>query len=746
MGPPPAVSVAPKRVRPYRHLQPLLMNQYDIRILDLIFLRGPNRWSYRPTLEALIDIGALEQSPSNSLPGFVTRLVEWLPGLRKHECSYEEPGGFVRRLEEGTWVGHILEHVTLELQTQAGRPAGFGRARSTKTTGVYHVVVRTTQEDLTRTCLLKARELILAAIAGKPFDVAATMRELRVLADRKGFGPSTACIVDAAVNAKIPVVPLSQGNLVILGHGTRQRRIWTAETDRTSAIAESIASDKDLAKQLLAPCGIPVPEGQLVRSADAAVEAAENIGYPVAVKPGEASRGEAVFLDLANAAAVRVAFAAAREVDTTVIVEKHIEGEEHRLLVVGGKVVAATRAAAFHVTGNGRDTLHDLLNSALNRLADAAEPSAVPLTIEDFEDFPTVRLALSRQGLAFDAVPSVNQVVELPQHAKIGVDILAQVHPSIAAQATLAARVVGLDIAGIDIVARDISKPLAAQGGALIEINAGPALPTHLPHGANGSHAVGDAIVRHLFPGDDNGRIPLIGISGSTDTTPVARLVGFLLHLQGVAVGVACGNGLYLGERRVDHNDSANWAAGQRLLVNRTLNAAVIETTAESLLREGLPYDRCQVGLVTSLVPDENLARFGVQDVEQLTRLLRTQIDVVLPQGIAVLNADDGGVLALASFADGEVLIYSRDAQAPAVLEARALGRRAVYRDEDELVFAHGKQAERLALPPSFSAPACLPAAACAWAANVPIDLIVSGIVGFPSATTAADETARPNN
>ena len=722
------------------------MNQYDIRILDQVFLRGPNRWSYRPALEALVDIGALEESPSNTLPGFVPRLVEWLPGLRKHECSYEEPGGFVRRLEEGTWAGHILEHVTLELQTQAGRPAGFGRARSTATSGIYHVVVRTTQEDLTRTCLLRARDLILAAIGGKAFDVGATLRELRVLADRKGFGPSTACIVDAAVNAKIPVVPLSQGNLVILGHGTRQRRIWTAETDRTSAIAESIASDKHLAKQLIAPCGIPVPDGQLIRSADAAVEAAEDIGYPVAVKPGEASRGEAVFLDLNDAEAVRAAYAAAREVDTTVIVEKYIDGDEHRLLVVGDKVVAATRAVTFPVTGNGRDTLHHLLTVALNQLADAAEPTAVPLTIEDFEDFPTVRLALTRQGLTFDAVPAAGQVVALPRHAKIGVDVLGEVHPSIVAQATLAARVVGLDIAGVDIVARDIAKPLAAQGGALIEINAGPALPTHLPRGANGSHPAGAAIVRHLFPGDDHGRIPLIGIGGSAATTAVARMVGFLLHLHGVSVGIACGNGLYLGERRVDHNDSAHWAAGQRLLVNRTLNAAVIETTAASLLREGLPYDRCQVGLVTSLALDDKLARFGVEDREQLTKLLRTHIDVVLPHGVAVLNADDPGVLALAEYSDGEVLIYSRDAQSPAVSAALAAGRRAVYRDQDELVFAHGTQAERLPLPPTFAAPECLPAAACAWASNVPVELIVSGIVGFPSATTAADENQRSTN
>jgi cyanophycin synthetase len=331
-------------------------------------------------------------------------------------------------------------------------------------------------------------------------------------------------------------------------------------------------------------------------------------------------------------------------------------------------------------------------------------------------------------------------VVELPRHAKIGVDVLDQVHPSIVAQATLAARVVGLDIAGVDIVARDISQPLAAQGGALIEINAGPALPTHLPRGPNGSHHAGEAIVRHLFPGDDHGRIPLIGIGGSRDTSAVARMVGFLLHLHGVAVGVACGHGLYFGERRVDHNDAANWAAGQRLLVNRTLNAAVIETTAESLLREGLPYDRCQVGVVTSLAADDKLARFGVVDAEQLTKLLRTHIDVVLPQGVAVLNADDAGVLALAEYSDGEVVIYSRDAQSPAIVAALAEGRRAVYRDEDELVFAHDGQAERLPLPPTFDAPECLPAAACAWASNVPVDLIVSGIVGFPAATTATDE------
>lgn len=719
------------------------MNQYNIRILDLVFLRGPNHWSYRPVLEALVDIGNLEELPSNKLPGLVNRLINWLPGLRKHECSYGEAGGFVRRMEEGTWIGHILEHVTLELQTQAGRPVGFGRARSTAITGIYHVVVRISQDDLTKTCLLKARELILAAINNQPFDINAIIHELRVLADRKGFGPSTACIVEAAVNSRIPVVPLSRGNLVILGHGAHQRRIWTTETDRTSAIAESIASDKDLSKQLLDYCGIPVPEGCTVRNADSAVAAAKNLGYPVTIKPFGANRGAAVFLNLCDEDAVRAAFDAAYSVDAyqpdyPVIVEKFIDGEEHRLLVVGNQVVAATRAAPFLVTGNGYDTVRNLLIAALAKVADDVEPTVVPFTIEDFEDFPTVNLALQRQQLSFDAAPLAGQVVALPRHAKIGIDVLNQVHPSIIDMATLAARVVGLDIAGVDIVAKDISKPLDTQGGVFIEINAGPSLPTHLPRNADGSHTAGDAIIRHLFPSTDHGRIPLVGVTGCSYTTVVTRLVGFLWHLHGAFVGIACGNGLYLDERRIDHNDSVHWTAGQRLLINRTLGAAVIETSALSLLREGLPYDRCLVGLITSLQILPELAHFGVKDTEQMQRLLRTQIDVVLPQGVAVLNADDDEVLKLAKYSDGAVLIYSNDSNNQAICEAKAQKHQAVYRDGDKLAFAGDEIIEYVSLPHICKETyECLPAAAVAWALKIPINLIVSGMVSFLSNAAA---------
>ena len=703
------------------------MNRHDIRILEIINLRGPNRWSYKPCIEALVDIGDLEESPSNVLPGFVDRLVAWLPGLHDHGCSYEEPGGFVKRLEEGTWPGHILEHVTLELQTRIGHPAGFGRARSTATVGVYHVVVRITQEDVTRACLLAARELVLAAIHDDPFDVKAKLRELRQLADEKALGPSTALIVQAARAARIPVAPLEHGNLVLFGHSARQRRIWTAETDSTSAIAEAVAQDKDVAKGLLAQCGLPVPKGSYVRSAAAAWELAQDLGLPVVVKPAEGSRGDAVSLALSTFEAVATAVARAQKVQNAVIVERFIEGSEFRLLVVGNKVIAATSAVAFEVIGNGTDTLYALAARAMGGREEDL------WTVEAMAEYPTVRRAVEAQGLAFDGVPAAGRVVQLHRHAKLGEDVLAQVHPDTLDMATLAVRIVGLDIGGVDIVATDISQPLKAQGGAIIEVNAGPALPTHLRAPGDNSNPVGSAIIRHLFPEGEDGRIPVIGITGCNSTTSVAQLLGYLLHLHGRSVGLACAAGLYLGQRCIRRADSANWSGGQRVLINRTVDAAVIESSPTSMLREGLPYDRCQVGIVTSIDVPPALARHGVTELAQMRHLLRTQVDLVLESGVAVLNADDEPTLSLAEHADGEVMLYGREGTTPALRAALRAGKRVVYIDGSELVFAHGNAAHRRTLAPCVNAEDCLPVAAAAWALDVPFDLIAGAIIGYPA-------------
>ncbi len=342
------------------------MTKKNIQFLRVTYLPGPNIWTYRSVIEAWVDIGDLEDHPSNTIPGFYERLTALLPSLAEHRCGVGQPGGFLERLREGTWAAHILEHVTLELQSLAGMPTGFGKARETPQRGVYKVAFRTREEQVGRAALEAARVLLLDAIEGRPHDVAATVARLRELVDQRCLGPSTAHIVDAAIDRRIPHIRLTDGNLVQLGHGVNQRRIWTAVTDQTSAISESIASDKHLTKSLLQSCGVPVPEGEEVSSAAQAWETAQDIGLPVVVKPTDANHGRGVFTDLSTQSDIEQAYTAAREEGSGVLVEKFIRGNAHRLLVVGRKVVAATRGKTLTVTGDGTHSVRQLIETQIN--------------------------------------------------------------------------------------------------------------------------------------------------------------------------------------------------------------------------------------------------------------------------------------------------------------------------------------------------------------------------------------------
>ena len=437
----------------------------NIDIVDIISLRGPNIWTYRPVLEAWVDIGALEDFPSNRLPGLPQRLAAWLPTLVEHRCSIGERGGFLQRLREGTWPGHILEHVALELQGLAGFPGGFGKARETSRRGVYKVVVRAWQEDVTRRALHAARELVMAAIEDRAFDVAGTVAELRELADSRCLGPSTACIVDAADDRDIPAVRLNDGNLVQLGYGARQRRIWTAETDRTSAIGEGISRDKQLTRRLLAECGVPVPEGRLVDHPDDAWEAAQEIGLPVVVKPSDGNHGRGVFTNLTSRDEVEAAWRVAVDEGSGVMVERFVPGNEHRLLVVGDRVVAAARGEPAWVVGDGRSSVQALIDTQLNTDPRRGRTEHHPLNTVRLDS--AARLELTRQQLSADAVPAAGRRVLIQRNGNVAFDVTDRVHPDVAASACLAARVVGLDIAGVDLVAEDIARPLAGQRGAI---------------------------------------------------------------------------------------------------------------------------------------------------------------------------------------------------------------------------------------------------------------------------------------
>jgi cyanophycin synthetase len=715
-----------------------MTNKKDIKILRVTHLRGPNIWTYRPVIEAWLDIGELEECPSNTLPGFNERLTAWLPGLVEHRCGVGERGGFLERLRDGTWAGHILEHIVLELQNLAGMKTGFGKTRSTADHGIYKMAFRTRDEVVGRAALQAGHALLMAAINDTPFDMGATVAGLTELVDRYCLGPSTANIVDAATERRIPSIRLTEGNLVQLGHGAAQRRIWTAETDRTSAIGESIASDKDLTKTLLANCGVPVPEGSLVRSADDAWDEAQDIGLPVVLKPVDGNHGRGVTLNLMNEADVKAAYAIAAEAgdSSAVLVERYIPGNEHRLLVVGQKVVAAAKGESLWVTGDGKSNVIALCNSQINTDPRRGESEEHPLGLVNPND-DEIKLDLQRQGLTPESVPPAGQKVLIQLNGNVADDVTDDVHPDVAYVAALAARVVGLDIAGIDLVCEDISRPLQEQRGAIIEVNSSPGLLAHIKPAQGKPRAVGKAIAEHLFAEGECGRIPVVGVTGGAGASMVASLIGTVLYQSGKYVGVANRDGLFLDGRRVTGTDCTRFDAAQRLLINRNVQAAVFESNARTVLLEGLPYDRCLVGVVTGMGQVADVADLYVRDEDALFNVVRSQVDVVLLDGASVLNAADPQVVKLADLSDGGVIFYALDENNPVLQQHRAAGGRVAFVREQHIVLAAGLEDAPLLglskLKPStaFHPEAVLAAAAAAWALDVPTDLICAGLRSF---------------
>lgn len=718
----------------------------DIQLLRTTFLRGPSVWTYRPVLEVWLDLGELEDYPSNKIPGLNERLTTWLPDLIEHHCGVGERGGFIQRLEGGTWMGHVLEHVIIELLNLSGMPAEFGQTREISKRGIYRMVFRCPEEAVARVALEQGHQLLMAAINDEPFHLKQAIHAIKTAINDRYLGPSTGCIVDAAGERRIPHIRLNDGNLVQLGYGAAQRRIWTAESDQTSAIAEGIAQDKDFTKRLLAACGVPVPEGQIVHSPEEAWEVAQDIGFPVTVKPSDGNHARGVTLELSEEEDIKAAFALAQPEGSDVIVEKFIDGVEHRILVVGGKVVAATKGETVSVHGNGKSTLRELVE-VLNQDPRRGPEQEYPLDWINL-DSGAVKLELNRQHVTPDSVIAQGQSILLQRNGNMAIDCTDDVHPDVAYYATLAAKIVGLDIAGMDMILKDVSQPMKGQG-AILEVNAGPGLLMHLKPTSGAPRPVGMAIVDHLFPrteeGTGAGRIPIVGIAGTRENAFISRLVGWLLQLSGKLTGVASSEGMFLANRQTQKTNTANWAGAHRLLTNRLAEAAVIQTTSRSILEEGLAYDRCLVGVVTDMDGYEELADHDVLEPSKMRRVLRTQIDVVLDEGAGVLNADLPEVADLAELCDGEVIFYSADAGNAVVAAHRQSteknhdGGRAVLVRGQNVVLASGSQERVLGTLAALSlpggkrpdTPALLAAIATAWALDITPDLIAAGIKTF---------------
>lgn len=703
-------------------------------------LLGPNIWAHFPVLELELDLGGLRDRSSEEIPGFNQRLKAWLPSLIEHRCSVGERGGFFQRLERGTYMAHILEHVTLELQTLAGTPVGFGRARETDTEGVYRVAIELEEESLARACVETARALLLAAIADQPFDPDQELERLRGLAQEVRLGPSTAAIARAARARGIPVRRLSDGNLLQLGWGARQRRVWTAETDRTGAIAEAIAQDKELTRALLREVGVPVPEGRPVADTAEAWAFAQGLGAPVVIKPQFGNHGRGVTANLKTRDQVEQAFRDAREEGSQILCERYVPGADHRLLVVGGRLVAAALREPPQVVGDGRSTVRELVAEA-NREPRRSDGHATMLSLIKLDG---IALALLReQGLDADSVVPAGARVPLRRNANLSTggtatDVTARVHREVAEAAVDAARVVGLDVAGVDILAEDIGRPLEAQGGAVVEVNAGPGLRMHLEPSKGEPQPVGEAIVDLLFPPGEDGRIPVVAVTGVTGKTTTARLLAQILGIHGAPVALAASDGLYLGERRLDPRDCTGPAGARAALLNPSAEAAVLETGSLGILREGLGFDRCRVGVVTGIGEGEHLGQHGLMTLADLVRVKRCVVEAVPAHGAAVLNAEDPLVAEMAPCCAGCVYWFTQDPEHPIVREHRAQGGRAVFVKDGNIVLAPGDAEEVLVALAEVPLPQpgraddpvanALAAATAAWALEIPLDQIRAGL------------------
>lgn len=622
-------------------------------------LRGANRWAAVPVIEAEL----IETTPE--------RAESLLTGIR-------------------------------ELQTRLDWHSRHAEVRPMSDPGGFRIIFDYDEEALGLGCLHAAFE----QLTDPDFDAVTRFAELRDLSHDVRLGPSTKSIVDAAMRRGIPTRRLNEGGLVQLGWGVKLKRAWTAETDETPVLAEVIAKDKERTRKLLRGLGVPVPEGRVVRDADDAWAAAEEIGGPVVVKPQDGNQGRGVATNLTTQEQVRTAYAAAREEGESIIVESYLPGRDHRLLVVGGKLVAASRREPAHVVGDGRRTIRDLV-AAVNLDPRRSDGHATPLSWIKIDTI--AQGVLLEQGLTPDSIPAEGRTVWIRRNANLSTggtatDVTDHVHPSVAAQAIDAARAVGLDVAGIDVVAEDVSIPLREQHGGIVEVNAGPGLRMHIEPSAGQPRDVGGAIVDSLFPPDESGRIPIVAVTGTNGKTTTSRLIAHLAATAGRYVGLTCTDGIYLAGRRTETRDCSGPRSARTVLTNSRVEVAVLETARGGILREGLGFDRAEVTVVTNLGKGDHLGLRGIDTLEELAEVKRVVPAATAPHGCAVLNAGDPLVAAMATVVPGRVLFFAVDEQEPTLAQHRETGGLTTFLREGVVVLARGN--DEIALLPIADVPA----------------------------------------
>jgi len=699
-------------------------------------LRGPNLWSHHTSVEAIVACTPEEESIAN-LPGFESRLRSRFPQL-----GQLQPFGHEEDVTDPVPMAEVLEIAALALQAEAGCPVTFSRTTATVDTGIYQVVVEYSEEDVGRLALVLAEQLIAAARIDAPFDLEAALTQLRDLDEDVRLGPSTGSIVQAAVNRNIPFRRLTEGSLVMFGWGSKQRRIQAAEIDATGAIAETIAQDKELTKRLLDAAGVPVPLGRVVLDPDDAWAAAQEIGLPVVIKPKDGNQGKGVTVNITTKEQITAGFNSASEFRDDILVERYLPGHDYRLLVIGDKLVAAARREPPIVVGDGVHTVRQLVDQ-VNLDPRRGNGHSTSLTKIRFDDIALGSLA--KQGMEADSVPAQGQRVVLRNNANLSTggtatDVTDDVHPEVAARAIAAAHMVGLDICGVDLVCDSVLKPIEEQGGGFVEVNAAPGLRMHLSPSFGKGRDVGEAIIQTLFKDGDDGRIPVVAVTGTNGKTTTVRLIAHLLTASGLRTGMTNTDGVYIEGRRIDSGDCSGPRSARNVLLHPDVDAAVFETARGGLLREGLAFDRCEVAVVTNIGAGDHLGLNYITTLEDLAVLKRVIVQNVREGGMAVLNAADPVVAAMAENTKGDVTFFAQDGGHPLIAMHRAQGRRVVFVDGGFLVCAQGKNETRIALADvpitrggviGFQVENVMASVAAAWAVNLDWDKIRLGLKTF---------------
>jgi cyanophycin synthetase len=721
----------------------------ELRILETQVLRGPNYWSYEPAIRMLVDLGVLEHWPSNTIPGFNEVLLDLLPGLHDHTCSLRRAGGFIERLKDGTWLGHVAEHVALELQREAGGQTTRGKTRSASRPGQYNVIYGYAEEQVGMAAGRLAVRLMNHLVEPDPeLDFMTELETIIRLAERVAFGPSTQAILDEAVTRDIPFIRLNEQSLVQLGQGKYQQRIRATMTSRTSALAVDIAGDKKTTTLLLAAAGLPVPRSEVVRKADDAVAAARRIGFPVVTKPLDGNHGRGVGLDLRDEATVRAGFERARAEARrgAVVVETFVEGNDYRFLVVGGHMVAVAQRVPAHVIADGRRTVRELVEET-NR--DPRRGIGHEKVLTRIKLDAIAEELLRSQGYGLDDVPPENEFVKLAATGNmstggISVDRTWEAHDDNVEIAEEAAQVVGLDVAGIDFLAPDISKPVREAGGAIVEVNAAPGFRMHTNPTEGDPQYVGKPVMDLLFPPGTPARIPIVAVTGSNGKTTTVRMITNIARGMGHKVGMTSTDGIYIDGRLVRQADSSGPKSAQMVLQNPRVDFAVFEVARGGILREGLGYGRNDVAVVLNVTGD-HLGLREVNSLRQLAAVKRVIVEAVPRHGWAVLNADDELVLEMRKHCPGSVILFSMHEENPIIDNWVRRGRKAVtlqrHDNGEMIVIREGRRTTPITdvhlLPATFAGRArmnvqnALAAAAAAHAAGAHLRDIREGLRTF---------------